>query len=87
MAKMLRIACSIRLDVPTNPIQVWDSFFRLSKITLDTFLTKRHNTNKFLPPSLNIALWESTKLKNLPCNVMLTNYTTLKYYSHENASS
>ena len=25
--------------------------------TADTFLTKRHNTNKFLPPSLNIALW------------------------------
>ena len=26
-------------------------------LAADTFLTKRHNTNNFLPPSLNIALW------------------------------
>ena len=32
-------------------------------LTADTFLTKRHNTNIFLLPSLNIALWGEGKFK------------------------
>ena len=33
VSKMPRIMCFIRCDVPTNPIQVWVSFFKLLGIT------------------------------------------------------
>ena len=65
MAKMLRVVCFIRLNVPTSSIQVLDRFFRLLKIssisivmyTADTFFTTRHNKNNSLSPSFIISLW------------------------------
>ena len=53
------------MSCPTSPTQVWDSLSGLLEITpvstVNSWHILRHNTNEFLPPSLNASLWAISK--------------------------
>ena len=60
VTKLSRIECSFNLAL----VEIVSTFRHLKITPVSIANTKRHDTNKFLAPSLNIALWEYIDLKH-----------------------